>query len=648
MEEHILVCLSSSPSNAKIIQAAAKMAKAFNAAFTALYVKTSQTQSPQDNKRLQDNTKLAQNLGARIETIFGDDVAYQITEYSRLSYVTKIVVGRSGISNSHFFLKPTLVDKLIVQARDIDVYIIPDTVENVPAHIQQPKKKTFFINKKDILKSVLVLVITSCICLIFFRLGFSESSMIALYILSVMVTAIITQDRSYSLVSSILSVLVFNFFFTAPKFSLRVYESDYPVTMLVMFLVSFITGTLTVKLKDFAQQSTRTAFRTKVLFDTNQLLQKTNSSEEIVSVMASQIQKLLSRSVIVYIKEKETLLEPYIFLSDPTIDKTIFTEPEERKVANWVSVHNKQAGASTPRFSEVQCLYLALRINQQVYGVVGIPMNEEGLEPFENSILLSILGESALAIENYQNAKEKEEAAILAENERLRANMLRSISHDLRTPLTSISGNASNLLSNGKMFNDDTKQQIYADIYDDSLWLINLVENLLSVTRIEDGHMNLNLSFELMEEIVEEALKHVNRNKVDHHIRVICDEDFLLAQVDPKLIVQVFINLIDNAIKYTEKGSHIDIFMARKDQYVEVRVQDDGIGISDEVKEHVFDMFYSGSNRIADSRRSLGLGLALCRSIVNAHGGMIKVEDNKPHGTVFTFTLPVKEVKINE
>ncbi|MGN0792996.1 MAG: sensor histidine kinase, partial [Aristaeellaceae bacterium] len=186
------------------------------------------------------------------------------------------------------------------------------------------------------------------------------------------------------------------------------------------------------------------------------------------------------------------------------------------------------------------------------------------------------------------------------------------------------------------------------DIYDDSMWLINLVENLLAITRIEDGQVKLRPTVELMDDVVAEALRHINRKSREHTICVSSEEELILARIDAKLIVQVIINLVDNAIKFTPVGSHIDIRIRRLGAFVEVSVADDGPGIEDARKERIFDMFYSGANRIADSRRSLGLGLSLCRSIVTAHGGTITVSDNVPKGTVFTFTLPAGEVELHE
>lgn len=317
-------------------------------------------------------------------------------------------------------------------------------------------------------------------------------------------------------------------------------------------------------------------------------------------------------------------------------------------MARWVRTNNKRAGAGTETFSEACCTYFSVRTGKQVYGVVGIAAADKPLDAFETSILLSVLGECALALENQKNLEEKEAAAVLAKNEQLRANLLRSISHDLRTPLTSISGNASNLISNGDLFDAKTKAQMYTDIYDDAMWLINLVENLLSVSRLEEGRMNLHVSTELIDELVAEALRHIDRRSADYRLSVQGSEEYLLAQVDAKLVIQVLINIVDNAIKYTPPGSEIRIGWRRQGGFIYISVADDGPGIPDQAKPRIFDMFYSVSNQIGDSRRSLGLGLALCKSIVNAHGGEITVTDRQPHGAIFTFSVPAGEVELHE
>ena len=357
-------------------------------------------------------------------------------------------------------------------------------------------KKKWIIIFENSLKCIASLVVTTLLGLLFQKLGFTEANIITLYILYAQVISVITTSWICSLVSSIASVFIFNFLFTEPRYTFLAYDQGYPLTFLVMFIASLLTGTL--------------------------------------------------------------------------------------------------------------------------------------------------------ALQNKKNAREKEQAALLAKNEQLRANLLRSISHDLRTPLTSISGNASNLLSNGACFDEATKQQLYSDIYDDSMWLISLVENLLAVTRIEDGKMSLRPSTQLIDEIINESLHHVDRHSSEHHITFQSDDELLLAKVDAKLIMQVIINLVDNAIKQTQKDSNIIIKTAKEDGFIKISISDDGPGISDKDKPHVFDTFYTCSSSIADSRRSLGLGLSLCRSIITAHGGEIHLSDNIPHGSVFTFTLPAKEVQIHE
>ncbi|MEG2732612.1 MAG: sensor histidine kinase KdpD [Clostridium sp.] len=651
-DEHILVCLSSSPTNAKIIRTAARMADAFKAKFTALFVETSNfsVMSEENKKRLRGNIHLAEQLGATIETVYGDDIPLQISEFARVSGVSKIVLGRNNATRKYFWTKPSLTEKLTVAAPGLDIYIIPDK-ETSRYKAIKVRQNTFRFVLSDVIFSFLMLAAATAVGFLFSGLGFSEANIITVYILSVLITAIITTQKAYSLISSVVSVLTFNFFFTAPRFTLNAYDAGYPATFLIMFISAFITSTLAVKIKQHARQSAETAYRTKILLETNQLLQKGKEKEEIVSVTANQLTKLLNRDIAFYLVKEGELLAPLIFTSgegESSDAKKDYVNQNESAVASWVYKNNKHAGATTNTLGNAKCLYLAVRASDTVYGVVGIVMGNMPLDAFENSIMLSILGECALALENEKAIKDREQTAILAKNEQLRANLLRSISHDLRTPLTSISGNAGILLESGETIDPVNKKQLYTDIYDDSLWLINLVENLLSVTRIEDGSMNLHMVAEMMEEVVEEALQHIDRSSVQHRIKVISSNDLIMAKMDVRLIVQVIINIVDNAIKYTPEGSEITITISKRGNKVVTRIADNGSGLSNEAKSHIFEMFYTANAKVADSRRGMGLGLALCKSIITAHGGEIKVCDNQPCGTVFQFTLPAEEVILHE
>ncbi|MDD6484494.1 MAG: sensor histidine kinase KdpD [Clostridiales bacterium] len=649
-DEHILVCLSPSPSNAKIIRTAARMASAFRGMFTALFVETPDFQSmdSENKNRLRSNIRLAQQLGAKIETVYGEDIAYQISEFARLSGVSKIVMGRSEIPGRKFRVKPPLTEQLIEYAPNVDIHIIPDTAAPL-SRIKKARKSSVIFSARDILKSIALLITATCLGMLFQWLGFSESNIIMVYILSVLIISTITRHKVYSLVSSIASVIIFNFLFTEPRLTLLAYDKDYIVTFPVMFIAALITGTLAARLKNNAKQSVRAAYRTRVLLDTNQLLSQASEKQEALDITAEQLIKLLEKNIVIYPAQNGALSEPHIYPASPEQgDLSYLICEHEAAVADWVLKNNKHAGATTDTLGSAQCLYLAIRINNRIYGVIGIEINNSPLDNFENGIVLSILGECALALENEHNITEKKNVEILAKNEQLRANLLRAISHDLRTPLTSILGNASNLTANADSFDEKTRHMLYTDIYDDSMWLINLVENLLAVTKLEEGKMNIHMSAELMDEVIAEALKHINRKSNEHNITVKSENELLLAKMDSKLIVQVIINLVDNAIKYTPKNSAIEISAKKKNDEIIVSVSDNGLGINDNIKPYIFDMFFCGENKIADSHRSLGLGLYLCKSIIEAHGGKLCISDNMPHGAVFTFTLPAEEVTLYE
>ena len=283
--EHILVCVSPSPSNPKVVAAAARMAAAFHASLTAIYVKPTnyETLLEADRTRLQNNIRYAEQCGASVTTIVGDDVPGQVAEYAHISGTTKIVVGRSGIRRRHFWSKPPLTEQIILNAPDIDVYIIPDSAADLKqqkedSRMADPMRPTW----KESLYTLLLLMAATALGLAFTRFGFSEANIITIFILCVLIVSVVTVSPVYSVVGSLLSVLLFNWFFIEPKFSFHTYETEYAVTFAVMLVSSLITGTLANRMKLNARQSAREAFRTKVLLDTNQLLQKAERPEAVV------------------------------------------------------------------------------------------------------------------------------------------------------------------------------------------------------------------------------------------------------------------------------------------------------------------------------------------------------------------------------
>ena len=550
----------------------------------------------------------------------------------------------------HFWSEPTLTERLIALAPDVDIYVIPD-VEAYKSYRRERliSIRPAFPTALELLLTVGILVAATIIGWGFLRLGFANANIIMVYLLGVLLTSTFTSGYTCGVLSAFLSVILFNYFLTEPRLSLAAYGSKYPITFAVMFASTLLTCTLATKLKAHAQLSARDAYRTKLLFDMNRQLQKAETPDEVYQMTATQIQKLMQRDVLVYPAQGEALLDGIVYPADGSSPHSVTKEKQEQDVIRWVWQNRKRAGATTETFAKAKRLYLAIRIGQQVYGVIGIPMEKQTQpDAFTSSILFSILGECALALESLHNAEEKEKAAVLAKNEQLRANLLRSISHDLRTPLTSISGNADTLLHSYNMLDEQTRKQIFTDIYDDAQWLTGLVENLLSITKITDGSVKLHLSDQVVDDIVSEALRHIDRRSAEHHITVDCGDEPLLVRVDAGLIMQVLINLVNNAVKYTPPGSNIRITAIQQEKAAEICVGDDGPGISDERKERVFEMFFTGSNLIGDSRRSLGLGLTLCQAIIHAHHNEMTLKDNLPHGCIFSFTLPLSEVNLNE
>ena len=645
-DEHILVCLSAAPSNQKIVDTAAKMANALQARFTALYVQTGTKSEALDKEKLEEHIRYAEMLGAEIVMTHGENIPVQIAEYARLSNVTKIVIGQSNARRNHFFSKSTLTEKLIEIVPDIDIHIIPDAVKT---RSYQKRPFTWYVEKpsaKDYFLTVFIFAVCTFIGLLFQKLNFTDTNIVTIYILGVLVTSIVTDGYLCSVAGSFLSVVLFCFFLTEPRMSFQTYAVGYPVTFLIMLISSVLTGALAAKLKTHAKLSAQLAFRTQVLFDTDRLMQKAKGETEILDVTCTQLIRLLNRNITAYVVENGTLSGGKLFSGEKENTEDFLT-PEEQQTARWVYENRQRAGASTQHFPQAKCLYLAIRSGNNVYGVIGIPLQKEALDSFEYSILLSVINECALAMENAKNALEKEKNAVMAKNEQLRADLLRAISHDLRTPLCSISGNADMLLGNSDRLDEATKHQIYSDIYDDSEWLIGVVENLLSITRLNDGRLKFKFTDQLLDEVIAESLRHISRKHDDYKIVTDCEE-LVLARMDVRLIMQVLVNLIDNAIKYTPPGSVICIRGTKTDGKAQISVEDNGPGIPEEMKTHIFEMFYTGKTTVADSHRSLGLGLALCCSIIEAHEGTLVLTDHDPHGCNFTFTLPLSEVTLNE
>jgi len=499
----------------------------------------------------------------------------------------------------------------------------------------------------DLLKMIGIMAAAILLGLFLYREGVKEGNIIMILILGVLLTARQTRGILYGVLASLIGMFGFNFFFAAPRLSFH-YTADYPFTFIVMLIVALITSTLTSQIKSHAETADQDLRRMDIILETNHKLQHAETIDEIVMESERQIYKTAKKPIVFYTVEEGKISGTYSYDSEQglAVDKAYLDEGE-REAVNWVLENKKTAGKGTGRMPEAKVYYLPISSGKkEVFAVIGfiLTKGDKNKGP-ESSLLTALFGQIAFALERYSINLKKNQTARQAESERLRANLLRAISHDLRTPLTNISGSASSLLSTD--FDQDTKAKLTQGIYDDAVWLVNLVENLLSVSKL-DHNAELKTEPQLVEELVTDALSHLSNDAASHTITTHIEDPLLMAQADGVLIVQVLINIINNAINYTPENSHIAITAAAQGRAVMIKIADDGKGIRDEEKGLIFDMYFTGKETSGDARRGLGLGLALCKSIINAHGGDIQVKDNVPSGTIFECTLPLAEVTTNE
>ena len=640
--EHILICLSSAPSNAKVIRTAARMAEAFHSGFTALFVQTPETKelSGENLKRLRSNLRLAEQLGAQISTVYGTEPAVQIAEYARVSGVTKIVMGRINHKQNPITGKKNLADRLI-ELTDLDVYIIPDhqpLYKKPLGKLHVPKTRFTWKDTGIMLASLLL---SSLAGFGFYYAGFSESNIITVYILGVLITAVWTNGHFYGAIDSLLSVAAFNFLFTEPRFTFQANDPSYPVTFLIMLFSSVIASSLASRIKAQARLAAQKSYYTELLLGSSQKLQKGRTEWDCLRLTAEQLNRLFDRPVLYALSGTEKELA---FRVEPSDEQNILMElgSEEIGVAKWVQRNNKHAGATTNTLPDSKWLFLSVRGTQGVMGIVGIPIAGYSIpDAFEKNLMIAILSECGLSQERIRLQEERNKAALQTQKERLQANLLRAVSHDLRTPLTNISGSADMLMQEESELDPAIRKKLYTAIYDDTNWLINMTENLLVATHLETDKESFKMSPELIEDLFQSVVAHLDRRAAEHHISVHLEDATLMAAMNARLIQRVIINILNNAIQYTPKESNIELSAVKKGNVVQISVTDDGPGIPDDAKRHLFDLFYTAGQGKADCQRGLGLGLNLCQSIVAMHGGKIDVLDHMPAGTTFQFTLPL-------
>lgn len=416
--EHVLTCISPAPSNAKVIRAAARLAYAFHAEFTALYVETRSLQNADEKvkKRRDDNIRLARSLGAKIVTVNGEDVARQIAQYAKVSNVTKIVMGRTAHRILFGQTRKTLVESLNQYAPSLDVYIIPDLQSGIGQKVSVAAgvgKGIKSAKGSDFIIMGVMMAASTAAGLLLSRLQMTEANIIMVYLLGVMLTAINTQGYVCSVLASVLSVLLFNYFFTMPIYSLQAYDTSYPLTFAMMFAVSLLTSWNMSKIQKQNEENAKRAYRTEILLMNSKKLRRVKSRKEISNELASQIQKLMNFTVVVYMKAGMQIKEPSIYLrsgiDSQCRDRLIqdYTSKEERAVAAWVFENGHRAGCTTHTLPNAKAIYLPVMDSDNVSAVIGMVLEERReIGTFEYDLICAMLGEAALVFERIQKMED--------------------------------------------------------------------------------------------------------------------------------------------------------------------------------------------------------------------------------------------------
>ncbi len=644
---NMLVCISPSVSSAKCIRWTARTAEAFHAPWTAIYVENAESEyyTEEQKKNIRDNIELAERLGAEVVTLNGYDIAGVVSEYAKLSGITNIVVGKSR--NRKIFknlFEMDLEDKLLSLLKNVEIHIIPDNID-VKTHKKRKKIKLgsdIRFSWIEIFKTLGILVLATVLSGVLNYLKIGDQNIIMVYILSVLVVSRVTGGFAYGVVASVLSVLVFNFLFTKPYFTFNAIQPGYPITFLIMLMVAFITSALTVRIKKQASFAVMKERRTEVLYEINKKLLVTRGLKNIVDLTNEYIIKIFERSVIFYTQDPKNASTEVVLQSPEDPDSSFMLTEDERAVAHWVFVNQKRAGAGTDTLMGAGAFYMPVISQGNVLGVIGVSCaNGRLLNQNNRSFLRMIASQVAMALERQRLSDEQREIIIESEKEKMRSNLLRAISHDLRTPLTGILGASSVILESGDSIDKQTHNELISGIKEDSQWLIRMVENLLAVTRINEGNMNVKKTPEAVEEIVAEAISRIKKRFKERIINVKVPNDLLLVPMDGTLIEQVIINLVENAIKHSDEKSEIDIIVKKEKNHAVFEVIDNGEGISSQDFPYLFESYIPGGKKSLDSSRGMGIGLSICMSIVKAHHGKMEAANKKGGGAVFKFVLPL-------
>lgn len=484
--------------------------------------------------------------------------------------------------------------------------------------------------------TILMLTISTFVGVIFQHLELHKTNVVVVYIFSILLISRFTKGYLYGIASSVASILLFNWFFTEPYFTFKVDDMTYFITFAIMMIISIMTSALTTKVKKAAEEARIRENESNALYQMTNHLTDSENTEEIAQITVKSVGEVLDCSV------------AFICFDEKGIPENTFVQ--RKKDGNIIRRKIEDANELRCRMEQLHG-QVDITKDEYIYPIYGksvilavmrIPVDiGSTMSQSQTRMLHAIIESVALALERLRSLQEQAKSQEETAQERYRGNLLRAISHDIRTPLSGIMGTSEMLMD--ATDKEDVRYGQAMDIYKDAQWLYAMVENILNLTKIQDGRLSLNKQPEAVEEVIGATLMVVEKRFPERIIDVEMPDNVVMAPMDARLISQVLINLLDNADKYTPKNKKISITVQADEEWVNITVSDNGNGIAERDLPHIFQMFYTTSGKSPDSRRGVGLGLAICQSIVEAHGGKIKAENRKEGGASFTFTLPTRE-----
>ena len=630
--ERLLVCISPGPESARLVRAAKRMADRLGAPWVAAYVETPrQLRLPAEVRdRVTQTLRLAEQLGAETVRLPGEKMSEAILRFAHDRNVTKIVVGKPRRQLWTRILIGSIVDALVQGSGDIDIYVISAEREQHGAPPAQRARRAIPSDWAPYGWATAVVALATgaaWLTLPYFELA----NLVMVYLLGIVVVAT-RYGQGPSLVASILSVAALDFFFVPPVFTFAVSDVKYLFTFVVMLVVGLVTSGLAARIRTQAEAARLREQRTAALYAMSRELASTRGVDMLLTIAMRHISEVFRSQVVVLLPGAGGALV--------CADGGQFAlDSNELGVGKWVHEHHQPAGLGTSTLPGAAALYLPLQAPRGPVGVLGIrPADPHSLDaPDQLHQLETFANQTALAIERAQLADEAQQAQVRMETERLRNSLLSSVSHDLRTPLATITGAATTMLENGGKLNDRTRQGLLESVRDEADRLNRLVQNLLEMTRLESGALQLRKEWHPLEEVIGAALGRLGKELADRRVDTRVPPDLPLVPIDDVLIEQVLVNLLDNAVKYTPGGSPIRIIATSTGEAITVEVADHGPGLPRGEEDKVFEKFYRGM----PGGRGAGLGLAICQGIIKAHGGNIWAQNLPEGGVAFLFTLPL-------